>query len=256
MAMRFASLGSGSRGNALIVEVGRTRVMLDCGFSLTETDLRLARLGLTADEIDAIVVTHEHDDHVGGVARLARRNGIPVHLTAGTLAAVAGRFKAVNCVCFDPHSDFAVGDVRVQPFPVPHDAREPAQFVFDDGQHSLGVLTDVGMVTPHIRKMLSGCAGLMIECNHDAALLRDGPYPPSLKARIASRLGHLRNDDAAALLASLDNSKLRNLVAAHLSDTNNTPALAQHALASALGSHPEDVKVATQDEGFCWIELH
>lgn len=255
MAMRFASLGSGSRGNALIVEAGRTRVMLDCGFSLTEVDLRLSRLGLTSEDIDAVVVTHEHDDHIGGVARFAARGGIPVHITPGTLAAVARRFKSVNCVCFDPHTAFDLGDLRVRPFPVPHDAREPAQFVFDDGQYSLGVLTDVGIVTPHIRQMLSGCSALMIECNHDERLLRDGPYPPSLKARIASRLGHLPNAAAAELLASLDNSRLRHLVAAHLSETNNTPALARDALACALGSDPDEVLVAAQDAGLDWLAL-
>jgi len=255
IGMRFASLGSGSRGNALVVEGGGARVMVDCGFPYAETVARLQRLGCAADDIDAIVVTHEHDDHVGGVARFAARSNIPVYMTAGTFAAVASKFGKVRVHCFDPHRPFELGGVQVQPFPVPHDAREPAQMVFDDGRHRLGILTDVGVATPHIRAMLSGCSALMLECNHDARLLREGPYPPSLKSRISSRLGHMRNEDAAALLASLDRSKLTHIVAAHLSDTNNTPDLARVALATVLGSRPEDILVATQNEGIGWIVL-
>ena len=253
--MRFASLGSGSGGNALVVEAGRTRILLDCGFGFSETALRLQRIGCAAGDIHAIVVTHEHDDHIGGVARFAARLEIPVYLTAGTLSAVASKFEQVQCRCFDPHTSFEIRELRVDPFPVPHDAREPAQMVFDDGRHRFGVLTDVGVSTPHIRTMLSGCSALMLECNHDAALLRDGPYPPSLKARIRSRFGHMRNEDAAELLAALDKAKLRHVVAAHLSETNNTPALARSALAAALGAQPDDVLVATQDEGTGWLDL-
>ena len=253
--MRFASLGSGSRGNALVVESGRTRVMVDCGFGFAETVMRLQRVGYAAEDLDAIIVTHEHDDHIGGVARFALRLDIPVYLTAGTHAAVAARFESVDCRMFDPHARFQLGDLQVEPFPVPHDAREPAQMVFNDGKHRLGVLTDVGLATPHIRAMLSGCSALLLECNHDATLLREGPYPPSLKARIGSRYGHMRNEDSAQLLASLDNGKLRHVVAAHLSDTNNTPALARAALAHALGGRPEDIGIATQERGTDWVAL-
>jgi phosphoribosyl 1,2-cyclic phosphodiesterase len=253
--VRFTSLGSGSRGNALVVEAGVTRVMLDCGFSFTETTARLARVGLVPEDIDAVIVTHEHDDHVGGVAQFATRVGIPVYMTAGTLAAVASKFARARCECFDPHAAFQIGDLVVRPFPVPHDAREPAQCVFDDGTSTLGVLTDVGMATPHIREMLSGCSGLVLECNHDAELLHNGPYPPALKARIGSRYGHLQNAHTAELLATLDRSKLKHIVAAHLSDTNNTPELARTALADVLGAHPQDVHVATQDRGFPWLDF-
>ena len=148
-----------------------------------------------------------------------------------------------------------MGDIEIDPFPVPHDAREPAQMVCNDGSHRLGILTDVGTPTPHIRSMLSGCSALVLECNHDAGLLRDGPYPPSLKARIGSRFGHMRNEDSAALLATLDNTRLRHVVAAHLSETNNTPELARRALAGALAAEVDDILVATQDEGIGWIAL-
>jgi len=254
--MRFTSLGSGSRGNALVVEARGTRVMLDCGFTLAETTARLARVGLEPSDIDAVLVTHEHDDHVGGVGRFARKAGSRVYATSGTLAASA-KFLGTVCVeVFDPHAAFEIDDLRIEPYPVPHDAREPAQFVFDDGRGRLGVLTDAGASTPHIEAMLTGCAALVLECNHDEAMLANGPYPASLKARVASRYGHLANAAAATLLARLDSTRLRHLVAAHLSETNNTPALAQAALAGALGCEPEAVIVASQSEGFGWLELH
>jgi phosphoribosyl 1,2-cyclic phosphodiesterase len=253
--MRFASLGSGSRGNALLIEAGGQRIMLDCGFKLAEAVVRLQRLGCAAEDVDAIVVTHEHDDHIGGVARFATKLGIPVYMTPGTRAAVAARFEDVDCRAFAPHAPFRIGALTIDPFPVPHDAREPAQFVFDDGRHRLGVLTDVGVPTAHIRGMLSGCSALVLECNYDQRLLREGPYPPSLKARIGSRFGHLRNDDAAELLAALDRSRLRHVVGAHLSETNNHPELVRDILRSALGTSEAAVSVAHQEAGFDWIAV-
>lgn len=253
--MRFASLGSGSRGNALIVEAGRTRVMLDCGFSYAETVARLARFELDPADIDAVLATHEHDDHVGGVGRFAARAGIPIYLTAGTLSQAERKFSGARIECIDPHTSFPLGDFCVRPYPVPHDAREPAQFLFDDGAAKLGVLTDVGAPTAHIREMLSGCHGLVLECNHDTQMLRDGSYPASLKSRIGSRFGHLSNADAADLVAAIDTSRLRHVVAAHLSESNNTPALARQALARALGTCSADVLVATQDGGFGWLDI-
>lgn len=253
--MRFASLGSGSGGNALVVESAGTRVMLDCGFGFGETVARLQRIGCAAEDIHAIVVTHEHDDHVGGVARFAARVKIPVYVTPGTRAAMGMKFDKVDVRYFDPHAPFEIRDLQVDPFPVPHDAREPAQVVFDDGARRLGVLTDVGVATPHIVQMLSGCTGLVLECNHDERMLRDGPYPSSLKARIGSRLGHMCNEDAARLLASIDRARLRHVVAAHLSDTNNTPELARAALARVLETTGDDVRVASQDGGLDWLSL-
>jgi len=254
--MRFASLGSGSQGNALVVEAGRTRLLLDCGFGLGESAARLARLGLEPRDLNAIVVTHEHDDHIGGVARLARKYELPVYLTYGTLTALDGERAAVaEITLIDSHTPFAVGDIEVRPYPVPHDAREPAQFVFGDGNATLGVLTDAGASTPHIATMLSGLTALVLECNHDSAMLANGSYPPSLKRRIASRFGHLANDVAAQLLAGLDCSRLQHLIAAHLSQQNNTPELARAAMAGAIGCAPEWVCIATQDEGFAWREI-
>ena len=256
--MRFASLGSGSRGNALVVEAARTRLMLDCGFSLRETVSRLARVGLAPSDLSGIIVTHEHADHGDGVFPLASRFGVPVWLTHGTLAALRetgadGEECSYNLI--DSQRGFPVGDVLVQPFTVPHDAREPVQYVLSDGASRLGVLTDTGCSTVHIESNLSGCDALVLECNYDSSMLASGPYPAALKARIASRLGHLDNRISGEILAALDRSRLKHVIAAHLSQTNNTPELARCALAEALRCEPRWIAVATQDEGFDWREL-
>lgn len=253
--MRFASLGSGSRGNALVVEVGQTRLLLDCGFAIRETVSRLSLHGLEPDSLNGILVTHEHSDHIGGVVKFAKRYRVPVWLTYGTLKnhLQAGELPEIHVI--DGHTLFSVGDVEIQPFPVPHDAREPVQYVFGDGARRLGVLTDAGNSTPYIEATLSGCDALVLECNHDAEMLRDGPYPPSLKHRVAGRFGHLDNEAAAGLLAKLDNSRLQHLVAAHLSEKNNTPELAKAALCRVLNCESEWIGVAEQESGFGWRQI-
>jgi phosphoribosyl 1,2-cyclic phosphodiesterase len=252
--MRFASLGSGSRGNATLIESGTTRVLLDCGFSVAETQRRLARLGLEAEDVSAIIVTHEHGDHIGGVGPLARRFKLPVYLTHGTAhRANTGALPQQHCI--DSHAVFSIEGLECQPYPVPHDAQEPVQFVFSDGRHRLGVLTDTGSITAHITDMLAACDALLLECNHDTEMLAEGPYPPSLKARVGGRFGHLSNAQAADLLHALDTSPLQHLVAMHLSDKNNTPWLARLALAEALGADVDEVRLADQDEGLDWCEL-
>lgn len=254
--MRFASLGSGSRGNGLVVEVGRSRLLLDCGFGLADSVARLARLGLAPEDLAAIVVTHEHDDHIGGVARLARRHRIPVWLTHGTFSGFETLFAGVSSVnVISAYQAFSVGDILIEPFPVPHDAREPAQYVFGDGARRLGVLTDTGCSTRHIEAVLSGCDALVLECNHDLELLSASSYPKRLRERIAGRFGHLDNASAAQLLSRLDCGRLRHLVAAHLSQENNRPDLARGALAGAVGCEPEWVAVADQDEGLAWRDI-
>ena len=254
--MRFASLGSGSEGNALLIESGDTRVLLDCGFGLSEVTSRLSRLGLDASSLDAIIVTHEHGDHSGGVAKLASRFDVAVYLTRGTLSALGAEGRSIpRRILIDPYTAFAIGGIEVRPFPVPHDAREPVQFVLFDGAVRLGVLTDTGQPTPHIAQALSGVDALVLECNHDLDMLMSGPYSAQLKSRIAGRLGHLANAASAELVQAMDCSRLQHLVAAHLSQTNNTPVLARAALAGALGCAPEWITVATQEEGFAWREI-
>lgn len=254
--MRFALLGSGSEGNALVVQAGATALLMDCGFSVAETAMRLGRLGLEAGQLSGIVVTHEHSDHISGVARLARQYGLPVWLTHGTLREHGKQMAGLDQVtAISPHEAFAVGDVQVHPYIVPHDAAEPVQYVFSDGARKLGVLTDAGCATPHIEAMLGGCHALVLECNHDVDMLANGDYPYFLKQRVGGRHGHLNNGEAAALLARLDSAKLQHLVAAHLSSKNNTPELAVAALCGAVGCAPEWIAVATQEEGLGWREI-
>ncbi len=251
--MRFASLGSGSRGNALIVDVGDTRVLLDCGFSVKATVERLGRLGIAAESIDAVLLTHEHSDHLGSAARFAARFGLPVYLTYGTQQALSDCWP--NCRLIDSHQTFAIGSLEVQAFPVPHDAREPVQYVFSDGQHRLGVLTDCGTVTAHVLSMLDACNALVLECNHDTRLLAESSYPAMLKRRISGNFGHLGNGQAAELLTRIETSRLQHIVAAHLSEQNNRPELAVTALATALGCDAEWIGVASQASGFDWRQL-
>ena len=254
--MKFASLGSGSEGNALLVAVGRTLVLMDCGFGLKDTLARLARLNVSAEQLSGIVVTHEHGDHISGVARLARKFNLPVWLTHGTLhnqhqvfAGIAGLHE------IGPHQTFAIGGIEIAPYPVPHDAAEPVQFVFSDGVRRLGVLTDTGCSTTHIEHILSGCHALALECNHDTEMLMNGAYPYSLKQRVGGRFGHLSNQEAAGILSRLDTSRLQHLIAAHLSRKNNTAGLAVQALSCALNCEPSWVEVATQSKGFSWREI-
>ncbi|MEE9331401.1 MAG: MBL fold metallo-hydrolase [Methylophilaceae bacterium] len=253
--MRFASLGSGSAGNSMVIEHASTCLLLDCGFSMKETLLRLERLGLAAEQMTGVLVTHEHDDHAKGAFKLAEKLQIPVWLSHGTHV-MTERYhpkkSTVSINIIDSHTSFVIDDIQVMPFPVPHDAREPTQFVFSEGQHKLGVLTDTGASTPHIEEMLSGCDALVLECNHDSTMLDSGPYSYALKKRIGGQLGHLDNNSAANLLTKLDNSKLKHIVAAHLSAKNNTGVLAKQALSKALNCEENWVGIATQQDGFDW----
>lgn len=253
--MRFASLGSGSAGNGMVVEQASTRLLIDCGFGVKETVARLAKLALTPEQITGVLVTHEHDDHAKGAFKLAEKFGLSIWLSHGTRVMTerylpkAPTFQ-VNII--DSHSSFAIDDIQVTPFPVPHDAREPTQFIFSEGQYKLGVLTDVGASTPHIERVLSGCDALVLECNHDLAMLNSGPYSYALKKRVGGHLGHLDNESAAELLTKLDNRKLKHIIAAHLSAKNNTQALARQALSHVLNCETDWIGVATQEEGFAW----
>ncbi len=255
--MRFASLGSGSEGNALLIAAGSrttsTHLMLDCGFGLRETERRLDRLGVEPARLSGIAVTHEHSDHIGGVFKLARRYRIPVWLSHGTLQAMPRDkwYGADLRICRDGEA-FAVGDLLVTPYTVPHDAREPLQYLVSDGDRKLGVLTDAGQPTPYLIDALSGCDALLLEFNHDSEMLARSPYPPWLRERISGPLGHLSNGQAAGLLSAIDKRKLRTLVAAHLSQKNNSPALVRQAIDAVTGGELDAV-IAHQAEGFDWL---
>jgi phosphoribosyl 1,2-cyclic phosphodiesterase len=255
--LRFASLASGSQGNCLVADADGTRVLIDCGLSLRDTERRLARLGLAPSDLRAILVTHEHGDHACGTFEFAAAHGIAVYLTYGTLQAMKAEGKVldgVRVVLIDARQAFFVDGLQAHPFTVPHDAREPVQFVLSDGAARLGVLTDIGASTLHVEQTLSGCHALVLECNYDVDLLWNGAYPRWLKERIAGPFGHLDNRQTEKLLGALDRSKLRHVIGAHLSQHNNKPALARAALARAMGCDESWIGLATQDEGFGWRE--
>jgi phosphoribosyl 1,2-cyclic phosphodiesterase len=252
--IRFASLGSGSAGNALVVQVGTTRILVDCGFSVHETTRRLARLDLRPQDFSALLITHEHADHIGSSAAFARRHRIPVHMTPGTrIGARDQGYPLVHPI--HAGAPFAVGAVQIHPYTVPHDSREPVQFVFTDGALRLALLTDAGHISTHMIASVDGVDGLLVECNHDPDLLAAGPYPPALKRRVGGPYGHLRNDEAERLLRSIRRDRLQHVMGMHLSERNNRPDLARAALATGLGCSPEETTVANQTEGFGWREL-
>ena len=256
--MRMASLGSGSEGNALLISaksgVTETCVMLDCGFALKEAVSRLSRFDIHPDQLSGIIVTHEHQDHVGGVFRVARRHKIPVWMTHGTFEAVRKDADGVQVhICRDDEP-FVIGDLEIHPYTVPHDAREPVQYTATDGQRKIGVLTDVGHATPYLIDALAGCDALVLEFNHDVDMLAQSVYPPWLKARIGGQMGHLSNQQSADILQSLDRGRLKRVIAAHLSQKNNSPDKVRSVLQGVLAGSDVEVLIADQASGFNWLD--
>jgi phosphoribosyl 1,2-cyclic phosphodiesterase len=255
--LRFASLASGSSGNCLVAEASGTVVMLDCGLTLTESERRLERAGLAPSQVSAILVTHEHGDHACGVFDFAAAHRVTVYLTHGTLAAMKTEGKVldgVKLIVVNGRQGFFIDGMQIQPFTVPHDAREPVQYVLSDGASKLGVITDVGTPTAHVAQILSGLDALVLECNYDRDMLWNGAYPKWLKERIAGPFGHLDNRESERLLGALDRSRLKHVIGAHLSQHNNRPELARAALARAMGCAESWISLATQDDGFGWRE--
>ena len=257
--MKLASLGSGSKGNATLVEADDTLVLIDCGFTVKETEQRLARLGLAADQLSAILVTHEHGDHIRSAGALARKTGCPVYSSFRTASAVQGKrtsLSGANWQEVRPGRTFTIGALQILPVLVPHDAREPCQYRFSWQGRTLGVLTDLGAITPHVVEAYQDCDALVLECNHDAQMLVHGPYPPSLKRRVGGMLGHLSNDQAAALLRQANVDRLQHLVLSHLSEQNNTSRHALDAIERVVTRGRERIGVASQTEGFGWLQVH
>lgn len=248
--MRYCSLGSGSKGNGTLIEQGNTRLLVDCGFSLRSTEQRLRQAGIGGDQLTAILVTHEHSDHIQGVAKLARRFDLPVYLTPGTGYAL--RQEGLDLRWIDLHSPLLIGDLEVSPVAVPHDAREPCQFVFDNGRERLGVLTDTGSITPWIVEQYARLDALFLEANYDPHMLAYGPYPGFLKARVGGELGHLSNQQAASLLGMIDLEQLQHIAIAHISEKNNRPELARDALTDALAGWSGELLLAEQNQGLPW----
>ncbi len=263
--LRFCSLGSGSSGNATLVEAlppdggRRTRLLVDCGLGPRQLATRLARRGLSPADLDAVFVTHEHSDHIAGVLALQRRFGVPVWGSAGTLEHLCARAAdPPECNVAAPGMAIHVGGLCLRPFSVPHDASEPLQLVVGDGRHCVGILTDIGEPTDAVANALLACDALLLETNHDPDLLAASAYPPWLQRRIAGPRGHLANRQAADLLDRCRHSALRHVVAAHLSVRNNRPDLALAALAGALSPGVVGgtrLGVADAEAGCDWIEI-
>ena len=257
--LRFRSLGSGSTGNATLVEAtcaGRiTRLLVDCGFGLKQLATRLATAELGIDQLDAVFVTHEHGDHIGCAHMLARRHRIPVWMSEGTWLATGGRdFEGMLHLARDG-TDISIGDLSLHPFTVPHDAREPLQLVCTDGARRLGVLTDLGHATPYVLAQLAGLDALLLECNHDSDMLAQSSYPAFLKHRVGGNYGHLSNTAAADIARVVLHSGLRHVVAAHLSEQNNRPAIVRQVLAQALGATEQDMLTADAASGSPWLDV-
>jgi phosphoribosyl 1,2-cyclic phosphodiesterase len=252
VTLRFASLGSGSRGNASLIEFGSTLLMVDCGLPRKAVEERLESLERHPRDVTAVLVTHEHTDHSQGVAKFARRYNTPLWMTPGTASAIPGLVRVQNLSC---HRELKIGSISVQPYPVPHDAREPCQFVFAAGGRRLGMLTDAGHVTAHMYERLAECDALAIECNHDLPSLQRGSYPESLKARVASRFGHLNNAQTTELLGRLDPTRLQWVMGLHLSERNNSPEHVRAALRPALDKARYPLHLATQDAPSGWLSV-
>ena len=251
--MRFASLGSGSGGNATLVDTGSGMLMIDCGFALREVLRRMDQRGLDPAQLVAILVTHEHGDHSKGVGPLSRKYALPVYMTHGTFHGRNwGALPELRLI--RGYQSFVIGETLINPVPVPHDAREPAQFTFTRAGKKLGVLTDLGSITPHVVEAYRGCDGLLVEANHDVQMLREGPYPLSLQERVASNWGHLNNAQTLSFLTSLDLDCQQKIMVGHISQKNNSLERAKAALAPilAISNH---INFACQDYGFDWVDL-
>lgn len=254
MTLRFCSLGSGSRGNALLIEFRKTLLMVDCGLSVKAITDRMVSIGRHPNEVSALLVTHEHSDHTKGVTHFTRRFGTQVWMTCGTAAAL-GADDLPTLQTFSCHKKLAFDEIDVQPYPVPHDAREPCQYVFTAADRRLGVITDTGHVTPHILDCLAYCDALGIECNHDPEVLWQGQYPKAVKERVTSQLGHLSNGQAADLLAGVKHEGLQWVIALHLSQKNNSPDRVTESLKGFLDGPSQKLHIASQDVPSPWLEI-
>ena len=257
--LRFRSLGSGSSGNATLIEAGSgirtSRVLVDCGFGIRHLEARLQRAGLEACDIDALFITHEHGDHIGCAHSFSRRHGTAVWMSEGTWMASGARDYEGRLFFARDGEPIAVGELMLQPFTVPHDAREPLQLRCTDGNRTLGVLTDLGHATTHVLTRLAGVHSLLLEFNHDSELLANSSYPPFLKHRVGGNYGHLSNTAAAEIARALLHDGMRHVVAAHLSEQNNRPEIVRRLMAEALGGNESEMLTATASAGSPWLDV-
>lgn len=253
--MEIAVVGSGSKGNCSLIRSGSNILMVDCGFSLKETEQRLLQLGLNGSDISALLITHEHSDHIGGVKRFATKFNTPLYMTHGTKQYfdkreidLSGQLTEISL-----EQVFSLEDIKVTPVPVPHDAKEPCQYVFEGHGIKLGLLSDIGHISQTVRKAYSDCDALFIECNHDREMLADGPYPQKLKGRVRGDWGHLSNCQTVEFLARIQTG-LRHLLIGHISETNNSQDSVKAALAALTDLSCAPV-LAPQHDVQQWVSL-
>jgi phosphoribosyl 1,2-cyclic phosphodiesterase len=257
--MRFSVLGSGSRGNSVFIESGKTAILIDCGFSGKETAVRLAQIGRDIEALNGIFVTHEHHDHIQGVGVLSRRCGIPIFANEGTFRGGGKTLSKLSGQCeFQTGDPITFQDLQIRSFALSHDTSDPVGFVVGNGEKSVGCCTDTGIGSRLIDQRLRGCDSIVLEFNHDPEMLKNGPYPPSVQQRVRSRHGHLSNGDAAELLESIVNDKLQRIVLAHLSETNNLPEIAYREAVQALNGRLElsALEIATQERPTPLFEIN
>ncbi|MDT8318329.1 MAG: MBL fold metallo-hydrolase [bacterium] len=257
--LRLCALGSGSKGNSIYIEGGGARVLVDAGLCGKELTSRLEAVGASPGDIDAILVTHNHRDHISGVGVMARRYNIPVYCAYKTIKAaerVWGKIEDINEI--EAGNLFTVNGLELYPFSTPHDSAHSVGFIFKAGEKKGGIATDLGFVTRLVRESLKNCNILVLESNHDEKMLIDGPYPWHLKQRIRGREGHLSNGDCADLLDDIYHDGLQKVVLAHLSEENNRPDLAYDSILKKMGGrfHPElELSIAKQDRVGDMVEV-
>ena len=256
--MRFCSLGSGSSGNSFIVQDNSSTLLIDCGFGLSETVTRLDRYGLKPDQLNGILLTHEHEDHVKGAFSFSNKYNIPIYLSHGTFKMCKKRINENYDIDFNIISgvkSFMINDIKVTPLIVPHDAREPFQYKFESKRKSIAIVTDLGFITKHLIKNLKEINGLVIEFNHDKSMLINSEYPQSLKDRVSGIYGHLENMESIKLLKSINYKSIKWIAAAHLSVKNKDKKLVRRLIYDATFKEQESIKIIDQAEGIDWLNV-
>ena len=256
--MRFCSLGSGSSGNSYVVQDNDTTLLVDCGFGLNETVIRLDRYGIKPSELNAILLTHEHEDHIKGAFSFSNKYKVPIYLSHGTFKMCKKRINDnydINFNFIKSFQSFMINEIEVTPIPVPHDAREPFQFKFISNLKSIAIITDLGFITKHLIKNLKEINGLVIEFNHDKSMLINSEYPQSLKDRVSGIYGHLENMESIKLLKSINYKSIKWIAAAHLSVKNNDKKLVRRLIYDATFKEQESIKIIDQAEGIDWLNV-
>lgn len=250
-------LASGSRGNSIFISNGLTSLLIDAGLSGIEIERRLLSKGISPEDIDVILVSHEHNDHIQGVGVLSRRFDIPVYMNRKTKKAADSKLGAVhNLIEFECGITFKINDLTIHPFCTSHDAEDPAGFTVKQNNTRIGIATDLGIATAVVKERLKECSALILEANHDPEMLKQGTYPWPLKQRIKSRTGHLSNEESKKLLMEVKHQNLKHVILAHLSEKNNTPQKALSEVSQAMNDCCTNFTIAAQDvcSGFLYLK--